>query len=58
MPYRRTGRTIYVKRVNRWQILKTHDSVAKAIKHLAALNINVGKHRKIARRKRARKKRR
>lgn len=41
MPYKRLGKIIYVKRKKRWAKLKTHPSVAAAIKHLRALNINV-----------------
>ena len=44
MPYRRRGTTIYVKKGNRWQKMKTHPTVAKAKKHQMALNINV-RHR-------------
>jgi len=41
MPYKRSGKTVYVKRGGRWVVLKSHPTVNKARKHLAALNINV-----------------
>lgn len=47
MPYKRTGKTVLVKRGDRWVVLKTHPSATKAQKHLAALQINVmgkGRH--------------
>ena len=41
MPYKRIGRTVYVKRGKVWRKLKTHRTVREAKKHLIALNINV-----------------
>ena len=41
MPYRLIGKTVQVKKGGAWQKLKTHPTVAKAKKHLAALKINV-----------------
>jgi len=47
MPYRRIGKTVEVWKNGKWQKLKTHPTIHKAKKHLAALNINVSKkHRK------------
>ena len=41
MPYKRVGRTVYVKKRGKWVKLKQHESAEKAQKHLAALKINV-----------------
>lgn len=41
MPYRREGSVVYVKKNDRWEVLKRHSSAEKAQKHLTALNINV-----------------
>lgn len=43
MPYKRDGRTIYKLQNGKWVVVKVHDSVEEAKKHLAALNINVMK---------------
>ena len=41
MPYKRKGRTVYVLKKKRWRVLKTHPSVAAAVRHLRALMANV-----------------
>ena len=41
MPYRRVGKTVQVKRGDRWVKLKAHPSVNAAKKHVQALRINV-----------------
>jgi hypothetical protein len=41
MPYKVEGKTVYVKKGGKWQVLKKHPSEAKAQAHLTALNINV-----------------
>ena len=41
MPYKRVGKKVMVKKLGRWQALKTHPSEEKAQKHLIALKINV-----------------
>jgi len=46
MPYKRRGRTVYVKRGDRWLKLKTHSTVAKAMAHLKALYANVEEAKK------------
>ncbi len=43
MPYKRVGKTVYIKKSGKWHVLKTHPSTEKAISHLKALNINVMK---------------
>lgn len=43
MPYKRVGKTVYVKKSGKWRVLKVHESTAKALAHLRALNINVSK---------------
>jgi len=53
MPYRRRGRIVEVYKNKKWRTLKIHPSIAAAVRHLTALNINVPE----ARKKRARKKR-
>jgi hypothetical protein len=41
MPYKTTGKTVWVQRDGRWRVLKTHESAAKAKRHLTALRVNV-----------------
>lgn len=41
MPYKRQGRTVYVKRGGRWVAETTHPTAAKAQAHVTALRINV-----------------
>lgn len=41
MPYRAIGNRVYVKRGNRWVLLKSHSGPLKARRHAAALNANV-----------------
>lgn len=45
MPYRRIGPVVQVQKDGRWQTLKMHPTVKRAIKHLTALRINVPKDR-------------
>jgi len=51
MPYRRRGTKVEVQRGSAWHTLKNHTSVAKAIRHLKALKINVGSHGQSKRKK-------
>ena len=44
MPYKRVGKTVFVKRGGEWFTLKTHPSAAKAEAHRRALEANV-KHK-------------
>jgi len=37
MPYRREGKTIYVKKGGEWKVLKTHPSEEKAKAHFAVM---------------------
>ncbi len=41
MPYKRKGRTVYVKKGGKWKVKKTHPTVAKAEAHRKALEANV-----------------
>ena len=41
MPYKRTGRTVYVQKNGEWRVLKKHPDERAAQKHLIALRINV-----------------
>jgi len=52
MPYKATGKVVYVKRGARWVRHKVHPSAAKAKAHAAALNINVHHPRKPRKRRR------
>jgi len=45
MPYKREGKTVYVKKGGKWQVLKTHETAAKAEAHRRALEANV-KHKR------------
>ena len=40
MPYKREGKTVYVLRRGRWEVIKKHVSAFAAKRHLAALNIH------------------
>ena len=41
MPYKCTGRTVYVQKDGKWKVLKMHQTPEKAQAHLAALEANV-----------------
>ena len=41
MPYKVMGRSVYVKRNNKWVLLKRHPSKNKAEQHARALRKNV-----------------
>ena len=43
MPYKRVGTKVLVKKLGRWQTLKTHASADEAERHLYALKKNVHK---------------
>lgn len=46
MPYRlnpKNRKQVQIQKGGKWKVLKTHPTVAKAMKHLAALKINVRK---------------
>ena len=45
MPWRRRGKTVYVKKGGKWKKLKAHPSVAKAEAHKRALYSNVKGHK-------------
>tara|TARA_Y100000310_G_scaffold238628_1_gene242088 strand:+ start:848 stop:985 length:138 start_codon:yes stop_codon:yes gene_type:complete len=45
MPYKRRGRTVWVKKDGKWQIFKAHASAEKAEAYRKALEANV-KHKK------------
>ncbi len=44
MPYKVEGNKVMVYRNGRWQLLHEHESHAKALAHLRALEINVEGH--------------
>jgi hypothetical protein len=39
MPYKREGKTVYVKKGNKWKKLHTHTTIRKAQGHVTALRI-------------------
>lgn len=39
MPYKREGKTVYIKKGGRWQKLATHTTERKAQSHVTALKI-------------------
>jgi hypothetical protein len=41
MPYKRIGKTVYVRKDGEWQVVKKHPNERAAQKHLVALKINV-----------------
>ena len=43
MPYKREGKTVYVKKDGKWKKLADHTKVQKAQGHLTALRINTKK---------------
>lgn len=46
MPYKIEGNRVFVKRGNKWKVLKTHKTRSKALAHFRALQINVMKKEK------------
>ena len=44
MPYKVVGKSVMVQKGGKWHVLHTHENHAKALKHLAALEINVEGH--------------
>ena len=44
MPYKRVGKTVFVKKGGKWKTLKTHPTAEKAEAHRRALEANV-KHK-------------
>ena len=46
MPYKVSGKTVYVKRGGKWVVKKTHSTPAKALAHYRALLINVPEARR------------
>jgi hypothetical protein len=43
VPYKREGKTVYVKKDGKWKKLADHTTVRKAQGHLTALRINTKK---------------
>jgi hypothetical protein len=43
MPYKSSGKRVYVKRGGKWKLLKQHGTPGQARSHVAALNINVAR---------------
>jgi hypothetical protein len=41
MPYKSSGKRVYVKKGGKWKLLKQHGTPGDARKHAQALNINV-----------------
>ena len=43
MPYKVNGSSVMIQKGGKWTVLKRHESHEKALAHLRALQINVGK---------------